>query len=79
MPILEDDPRVMLAFEVLAGEHPIPHDKNRTSLLKYHQSVLRVAMDRAWESWAGLPHSRQFPEPPSFLLAESRTDTPQKP
>jgi len=52
MPILEDDPEVVLAFEILSGERPLDRSKDNTALLKHHRAVLRAAMDRAWEKTA---------------------------
>jgi hypothetical protein len=50
MPVLEDSPEIVLAFEILSGERPLPPGKDRTALLKHHRVVLRAAMDRAWEN-----------------------------
>lgn len=62
MPALEDDPRLMEAFEILAGERQLPPNKDSTALLKHYQSFLRVGMDRAWALDRGEESLPRYPE-----------------
>jgi len=44
---LEDDPKVMEAFEVLVGERPISPDRDKAEALHEAEAVLLAAMDQA--------------------------------
>jgi hypothetical protein len=62
MPALEDDPRLMEAFEILAGERSLPPNNDNTELLKYYRRFLRVGMDRALALDRGEEALPPFPE-----------------
>src|SRR5882757_6898109 len=60
MPVLADDPEATAAFQILAGERPLPQCKDRTALLTFHRAVLREAMDRAWATSEGRSLANAF-------------------
>jgi len=77
MPILEDDPEVTLAFEILSGERLLPQNIDRTAHLKHHRAVLRAAMDRAWAKMATRILDRLHSEQQN-ILPQNATDTQRK-
>jgi hypothetical protein len=69
MPKMENDPRLLLAFEIIAGERSLPPNRDSTALLKHHRAVLRVGMDRAWKLDRGEDVLPEYPElAPDILI-----------